>query len=259
MTNEIKKENIIALIKCFNQKYFYDKSHDLTFEYKYVNLFIETTYFFYLLTNKNILNEIYTNQLNFGYQNMKYMDILTDNYRTDNYLGYVTLWRNSTHKTQIVSPILIPLQNKIKSICLEYDDIINKLDKLKILKTKFIISKYNECLKYLEYAEEECLSQEKLLVSLSKINKYNADIDNLITNIIMLPIQKHTFCISTRIDIIVPIYQIYEHQILVNINNMIVQLPFRKLFDTLNFSTKYGCTGICHDTYHDNDLVTLEQ
>ena len=253
MTNEIKKENIIALIKCFNQKYFYDMSYDLKFEYKYVNLFIEISYFFYLLTNENILNEICSNQLNFGYQDMKYMTILIHNY-----WNYNTLWKNSTER-QIVTPILIPLQNKIKSMYMEYDDIINKLDKLKILKTKFIISKYNECLKYSEYVEEECLGQEKLLLSLSKINKYNTDIDKLVTNIIMLPIQKHTFCISTCIDIIIPIHEIYEHQILVNINtnNMVVQLPFRKLFDTLQFTVKYCCVAICHDTYNDDGFITV--
>jgi hypothetical protein len=97
---------------------------------------------------------------------------------------------------------------------LECDNIINSLTILKKTVGEFMISKYNECLKYSDYAKEECLSQEKLLLSLSKINKYNADIDKLVTNIIISPIQKHTFCISTQINVNEPLYEINDVQIM---------------------------------------------
>ena len=93
---------------------------------------------------------------------------------------------------------------------LKYDEIINRLDILKKIKIHFVISKYNDCLKQLDYAVEECLAQEKLLVSLSKINKYDIDLDNLITNIIMLPIQKHIFCISIQFNIDIPSYELND-------------------------------------------------
>jgi hypothetical protein len=253
MTDESKKHNIIALIKSFRQEtwrdtlydrpFGYSMSHhvswcdtlyDRPFGYIYINLFMETSYFFYLLTNENILNEIYNNQINFGYQDVNYLIVLIQKHSI-----YYDLWRNSMER-QIVTPILIPLQNKIKSMFIDYDEILNRLDKLKILKTKFIISKYNECLKYLEYAEEECLGSEKLLVTVSKINKYDKIIDNMVTNIIMSPIQKHIFCISTRINIIIPIYEMpkYEPIIKTKYGNMLKFISFRKLFDTLRYTAR---------------------
>jgi hypothetical protein len=243
MTDETKKHNIIALIKSFRHELWYDSPISRPFGYIYINLFMEISCFFYLLTNENILNEIYNNQIKFGYQDVNYLIVLIQKHSI-----YYDLWKNSM-EIQIVTPILIPLQNKIKSMLIDYDEILNRLDKLKTLKTKFIISKYNECLKHLEYAEEECLSSEKLLATLSKINKYDKIIDNMVTNIIMSPIQKHIFCISTRINVIIPIYEMskYEPIIKTKYGNMLKFISFRKLFDTMKYTARYDIVSNIYD------------
>ena len=196
-----------------------------------VNLFLEISYFLYLLADENILNSIYYNQINIGYQDMSFITILIKNYWI-----YNKLWRKSKH-IKTVPQIKIPLQSKIQLIHLEYDAILNKIVLLKQIFRQIIISKYDECIKYSDYAEEECQSSEKLLLSLSKINKYDVKLDNLITNIIMLPIQKHTFCISTHMNVVFPTSKIHEHCININLDNIIITSSFKKLFQTLKQST----------------------
>jgi hypothetical protein len=184
-------------------------------EFKFTQFYLYTMRFFFLFSDENILNKISN-------------DIITHGiikYKTVSDLPYQFLIYGSPfliYGSPLISKPLIkysitepPIKNKIRSMYLECDNIINSLIILKKTVKEFIISKYNECLKHSEYAEEECLAQEKLLLSLSKINKYNADIDKLVTNIIMSPIQKHTFCISTRININIndPLYEMFDVKI----------------------------------------------
>lgn len=199
----IKKEEIVTLIKGIQYGYKHDPYgprssyiNIYSFAYKYIQLFKEITQFLYLITDETILNQLYFDQLIFDRVDTDNLTILIRNYRK--YREQM----NGLVQFKIPDYIKIPFQNKIQSIYSEYDNIINKCCPLKKMFRQFIISKYNECLKYLEYAEEEYLGLEKLLSSLSKINKYCADIDNLVTNIIMLPIKCFTFCISTHVNII---------------------------------------------------------
>ena len=169
------------------------------------------------------------------------------------HLSYIDSWCK-TSTNVVLSPVIkLSLQNKIQSTRLEYDDIINKLIELKKVKTEFIISKYNECLKYLNYAEEECSSQEKLLLSLAKINKYDIKLDNLITNIIMLPIQKHTFCISTFTNIDIIVSEIFEHKNVIKetYNDAHISL-FKYLYGCFFNSEQNGEIFIGNYIYHNN-------
>jgi hypothetical protein len=226
-----QKDSIIHILNCIKRQFDTDQ-YSYPFEDMLINNFIEIGCFFYLVADENILNKIYYNQINFGYQDCDTNDDTSFMCLVfAKYFDYIETWCDFKTNIKIHLPehIKIPLQNKIKSVP-EYDDIINKLNTLKKLKTEFIISKYNECLKHLEYAEEECLSSEKLLLSLSKINKYDSDLDNLVTNIIDLPIRKHTFCISTHIDIDINVIDstIFEHQIIIKFGS-----TFRTSFECL--------------------------
>ncbi len=210
-----------------------------TIIYKHIHFILHSLSFCYLITNEttlinvnnnhvqrmfdnNYINDVRCDEALFGYHITPFIKELSINYKK-----YVKLYKNKSY-IHIPIHIKIPLQNKIQLLYLEYNEIQDKLIELKSMFRQFIISKYNECLKYLEYAEEECLSQEKLLVTLSKINKYDIYLDNLTTNIIMSPIQKHTFCISTHIncDIIFPIHKkIYDDFMALKMFN-IYSIPF---------------------------------
>jgi hypothetical protein len=212
----------------------------------------EITQFLYVMTDETILNQLYFDQLNFGNINRDNLTVIIRNYRK--YREQM----NGLVQFTIPDYIKIPFYNKIQSIYSEYDNIINKLDKLKILKTKFIISKYNECLKHLEYAEEECSDLEKLLSSLSKINKYCEEIDNLITNIIMLPIQCRTFCISTYIDIDIiskyTTYEINEQYLKVHsyqMDNTLLASSFAQLYCVFD----YALIPEEYETFYPNSIV----
>ena len=180
-------------------------------DYNIIRFYLFTLRFFFLLSDENILNKIYDDFT--SCEKIKYKTVCE--------LPFYFSISGASCKL-LKKPLTIHtitetrIQNKIQLMFIECDNIINSLIILKKTVREFIISKYNECLKCSEYAEEECLSQEKLLLSLSKINKYNADINKLVTNIIMSPIQKHTFCISTRININVnePLYEINEECII---------------------------------------------
>jgi hypothetical protein len=176
-------------------------------EFKFTQFYLYTMRFFFLFSDENILNKISNDIIIHGI--IKYKTVSDLPYQ---FLIYGSpIISKQLIKYSITEP---PIKNKIRSMYLECDNIINSLIILKKITKEFIISKYNECLKHSEYAEEECLAQEKLLLSLSKINKYNADIDKLVTNIIISPIQKHTFCISTQINVNEPLYEINDVQIM---------------------------------------------
>ena len=180
-------------------------------EYKFTQFYLYTLRFFFLFSDENILNKICDDIIAHGV--IKYKTVSALPYQ---FLIYGSLTPKPLTIHKIIEPLIKNIENKIQLMFIECDNIINSLIILKKTVRELIISKYNECLKYSEYAEEECLGQEKLLLSLSKINKYDADIDKLVTNIIMSPIQKHTFCISTRININVnePLYEINEECII---------------------------------------------
>ena len=180
-------------------------------EYKFTQFYLYTLRFFFLFSDENILNKICDDIIAHGV--IKYKTVSALPYQ---FLIYGSLTPKPLTIHKIIEPLIKNIENKIHPMYLECDNIINSLIILKKTVREFIISKYNEFLKCSEYAEEECLSQEKLLLSLSKINKYDADIDKLVTNIIMSPIQKHTFCISTRININIndPLYELNEVRIM---------------------------------------------
>ena len=181
----------------------------------------------HIFTNKIITNAIYHNHCTGHYYKHDITKII-DHVININKMKLSNLF--VIYNYTMPSNIRISLLTKISILNLEYDKIINELNKLKILKIKIIKEKYNECLKQLEYAEEECLGQEKLLVALSKINKYDEIIDDMITNIIMLPIQKHTFCISLCTDKIKTIQQKFEFN---NVINPSIDKVYKKYYDKI--------------------------
>jgi hypothetical protein len=96
---------------------------------------------------------------------------------------------------------------KFKHACNIYDNIISSLDNYKIKKTQFMESEFNKYIKYCNYAEEQCIIQEKLLLSISQINKYCNELNDIAETIIIEPIQKHIFLISTYTIIIYPSFK----------------------------------------------------
>jgi hypothetical protein len=91
--------------------------------------------------------------------------------------------------------------NNIKSVFTnDYDIIIDRINKFKYEKTKFIYDEFNKNLKYINYALEECLSSEKILMTISNISKYDIALDEMVVKLINGNLQKHIFCISTYIN-----------------------------------------------------------
>jgi hypothetical protein len=91
--------------------------------------------------------------------------------------------------------------NNIKSVFThDYNIIIDRINKFKYTKTKFIYDEFNKNLKYIDYALEECLSSEKILMTISNISKYDIALDKMVVTLINGNLQKHIFCISTHIN-----------------------------------------------------------
>jgi hypothetical protein len=89
----------------------------------------------------------------------------------------------------------------IKSIFTnDYNNIIDRIDKFKYEKTNFIYDEFNKNLKYIDYALEECLLSEKILMTISNISKYDVALDKMVVTLINSNLQKHIFCISTYIN-----------------------------------------------------------
>lgn len=116
-------------------------------------------------------------------------------------------------------------KTKIESIYNDYGKILTKLDNLKKTKIDFYNDEYKKNLKYIDYALEECNTSYLFMMSVIDIDDYNIDyynmykIDNIINNLITNNIQKHSFCISTQLNIPHVIFEINDRDILNIINS----------------------------------------
>ena len=104
----------------------------------------------------------------------------------------------------IIENIIVRYDNMIKNIksifTNDYNNIIDRIDKFKYEKTNFIYDEFNKNLKYIDYALEECLSSEKILITISNISKYDIILDKMVVKLINGNLQKHIVCISTCIN-----------------------------------------------------------
>lgn len=165
------------------------KTPDIYRDNIFIKFHIFSSCFLYLITHNEFLNEICKQYINYDMTKI------------------INYYREECDEFYIVNCNL-PINIKINtSLYIVYDEILIQLDRLKKIKIDVIYNAYKSSLKYSDYAEEECLSQEKLLLSLSKINKYDVYVDNLVTSLLLEPIQQHTFCISTIISVPMPISQ----------------------------------------------------
>jgi hypothetical protein len=103
-------------------------------------------------------------------------------------------------------------------------NIISSLDDYKIRKTRFMESEFNKYIKYCDYAEEQCIIQEKLLLSISQMYKYCDEINNIVETIIIEPIQKH-ICLINIVETIF-IEPIQKHICLISTDTIIVYPSF---------------------------------
>ena len=85
-----------------------------------------------------------------------------------------------------------------------YDVIINSLNDCQIRKLQFIKNEFEKYIKYCDYAEEQCVIQEKMLLSISQMNTYSDELNIIVETLIMEPIQKHICLISTYTIIVYP-------------------------------------------------------
>ena len=83
-----------------------------------------------------------------------------------------------------------------------YDIILSELNNFKKTKIQFMENEFNKHIKYCDYAEEQCIIQEKLLLSVIQMNKYYDGLNDIIETIITEPIQKHICCINVDIKTI---------------------------------------------------------
>ena len=100
-----------------------------------------------------------------------------------------------------------------------YDTILKSLNDYQIRKLQFMKIEFEKCMKYCDYAEEQCVVQEKLLLSILQMNKYSNELNIIIETIIMEPIQKHNYCISTDTIIAYPSFE-YIITLLFDPNNI---------------------------------------
>ena len=85
-----------------------------------------------------------------------------------------------------------------------YDVIINSLNNCQIKKLQFMKNEFEKYIKYCDYAEEQCVIQEKMLLSISQMNTYSDELNIIVETLIMEPIQKHICLISTYTIIVYP-------------------------------------------------------
>jgi hypothetical protein len=160
------------------------KTPDIYRDNLFLKFHIYSSCFLYLITHNEFLNEICKQYMNYD------MTKIINYYKEECDEFYIL-------KCDL--PINIKIHYNFPFVF--YDEVLSRLDKLKKIKIDAIYNAYKSSLKYSDYAEEECLSLEKLLLSLSKINKYDVYIDNMVTSLLIEPIQCHIFCISTKISV----------------------------------------------------------
>jgi hypothetical protein len=100
-----------------------------------------------------------------------------------------------------------------------YDIILSELNNFKKTKIQFMEHEFDKHIKYCDYAEEQCIIQEKMLLSVIQMNKYYDGLNdivkttiaepiyyiyiyNIVETIITEPIQKHICCINADIKTI---------------------------------------------------------
>lgn len=141
--------------------------------------------FFYIMTHNEFLNKLYKYYFDF---NVIRINLFTYDVYKINYSKLVNLFNK---------PINIKLNYSIES---KYNEIINQLDNLKIIRILTIKKLYEQSIKTMEFAEQQYDIYENILISISNQNKY----DNLITLLLSEPYQYHVFCLSTKIIINMP-------------------------------------------------------
>ena len=134
-------------------------------------------------------------------------------------------------------------KTKIESIYTDYGKILTKLDNLKKTKIDFYNDEYKKNLKYIDYALEECNTSYLFMMSVIDIDDCNIDyynmykIDNIINNLITNNIQKHSFCISTQLNIPHVIFEINDRDILNIINSFYDRPVATTIVKMLNIAT----------------------
>ena len=140
-------------------------------------------------------------------------DILADYGRKTSYkfslgLMYSNFMRHIINYDRIINiyytTILSQCVDKYKHKYDIYDTILKSLNDYQIRKRQFMKIEFEKCIKYCDYAEEQCVVQEKLLLSILQMNKYSNELNIIIETIIMEPIQKHIYCINTDTIIAYP-------------------------------------------------------
>jgi hypothetical protein len=142
-------------------------------------LFINSSCFLYIITHPDLCNEMFST---------------FHKYSLFNKIKNHELYRKDLDEHYIFTDIL-PI--KIINIDSKYTEILRQLDNLKNMKIQYIKNKFKETFKYCDYAIEECLIQEKFMMTLERMNIYNDELDNIVTTLTFEPIRKHICCIST--------------------------------------------------------------
>ena len=91
------------------------------------------------------------------------------------------------------------LEKYIYNYNYNYQIMLISLNEHKIKKLQFMKNEFEKCMKYCDYAEEQCIVQEKMLLSILQMNTYSDELNIIVETIIMNPIQKYIYCISTDI------------------------------------------------------------
>jgi hypothetical protein len=117
-----------------------------------------------------------------------------------------------------------------------YDIILSELNNFKKTKIQFMENEFNKHIKYCDYAEEQCIIQEKLLLSVIQMNKYYDGLNDIIETIITEPIQKH-ICLINIVETIIT-EPIQKHICLINIVETIITEPIQKHICCINVDIK---------------------
>lgn len=167
------------------------KTPDIFRENEFLKFYINSSCFIKLVTNNMFIKKLY-----------EFLNALFDrtNVREQN------CYREDCDELYILNcdrPVNIMNIVTIKSVIFECDKLITELNKLKELTTQKLIESYDKSIKYADFAEEECDVVEKLLIHISKIDKYDYFNNEIVDTLIYNSIQRHTFIMSISIPIVI--------------------------------------------------------
>lgn len=155
------------------------KSTDIFIQNKFLKFYTHASCFLYLITNNEYISNVFRYWKARDYSCPYYIDDFDEFYILD-----------------CEKPISINVNSAVINMC---DVVLKQLDTFKKDKITFLKKLYNQSIKNIEFAAEECETIIKLLSSISKIDKYDEFNDNLVTQLLLEPIQQHTFIMSTMI------------------------------------------------------------